>query len=298
LAVSTRDMDDIDLIKLPKSDSHKWKEFEIDGEWTEENSGGGDILGLEWRKNPQYLLTLTKPSDVCVVLRQDENTMSIGFYIVKQIDIGRKVVDYEQEVGKTDSFKSLCSTGVNLPKLPEGQYVIIASTFEPGTKGKYHLLVYTDDPSAVVDPLTAEWKHKKELKGEWKDQSAGGSPNNPTFTNNPQFRLVVPKIDHAANILIQLVQESSHFEETGIGFLVLKRGDEGTTRLVENNINSEEIRAKPEGWMQKIDVVCRTTIQPDEGRIFTIIPSTFKPGVDRSFQINVFSDSDILLEAV
>ena len=30
LAVSTKDMDDIDLIKLPKTEDHKWKEFEID----------------------------------------------------------------------------------------------------------------------------------------------------------------------------------------------------------------------------------------------------------------------------
>jgi len=298
LAVSTKDMDDIDLIRLPKSVDHKWKEFEIDGEWTEANSGGGDILGLGWRKNPQYLLTLTKASDVCIVLRQDENSMSIGFYIVKQIDAGKKVVDYEQEVAKTDSFKSLCSTGVNLAKLPEGKYVVITSTFEPASKGKYHLLVYSDDPQSIVEPLINEWKYKKELEGEWKDKTAGGSPNNPTFTDNPQFNLIIPKVDHPVEILVQLIQESSHFEETGIGFFVLKQSDEGNTRLVEGDVKPENVRAKPEGWMQKIDAVCRTTILPDESRIYTVIPSTFKSGVNRSFHINVFSDDDILLELI
>jgi hypothetical protein len=298
LAVSTKDMDNIDLVKLPKSDNHKWKEFELDGEWTEENSGGGDILGLEWRKNPQYLLTLTKASDVCIVLRQEENSMSIGFYIVKQIDVDKKVVDYEEEVAKTESFKSLCSTGVMIAKLPEGNFVIIASTFEPGTKGKYHLYVYSDDHLSTVTPLTTEWCHRIELKGEWKDETAGGSPNNPTFTNNPQFRLCIPQVDHGVKILVQLVQESSHFEETGIGFLVIKRSDEGKQRLGEGDVRPEDIRAKPAGWMQKIDVVCRTAIEPGENRVYTIIPSTFKAGVNRSFYLNVFSDDQFLLDLI
>jgi len=62
----------------------------------------------------------------------------------------------------TSSYHLLA--GVNLAKLPEGKYAIIVSTFEPGGKGKYHLLVYSDDSQSSVSPLTAEWLHKKELK--------------------------------------------------------------------------------------------------------------------------------------
>jgi len=285
------------LIRLPKSEDHKWKEFLFAGEWTEENSGGGDILGLGWRKNPQYILTLTKTSDVSVVLKQEENT-SIGFYIVKQIDAGKKMVDYGQEVGKTDSFKMLCSTGVNLAKLPEGNYIIIASTYDSSGRGKYILHVYSDDQNATLAPIANEWKFKKELKGEWNDQTAGGSPNNPTFTDNPQFKLSISPNDQPVDILIQLVQESSHFEETGIGFLMFKRTDDGNSKLGPEQVKSEDIRAKPEGWVQKIDVVCRTTIGPDETRIYTIIPSTFKPNINRSFQIYAFSDHDISLDLI
>jgi len=298
LSVSTKNMDDIDLIKLPKSANHKWKEFELDGEWVEQNSGGGDILGLSWRKNPQYLLTLTRTSDVSTVLRQEESSMSIGFYIVKQIDAGKKAVNYEQEVSKTESFKNLISTGVNIAKLPAGNYVIIASTYEVGGTAKYHLLVYSDDPESTLKPLTSEWKHKKELKGEWKDDTAGGSPNTSTFTSNPQFNLVIPRADHPVEILVQLIQDSSHFEETGIGFFVIKRSGDGKTRLGEGEITMDDVRAKPDGWMQKIDAVCRFIIQPDEARVFTIIPSTFKASVNRSFNLNVFSEDDISLDLI
>lgn len=297
LSASTEHMADIDFYKIPKTEKHVWKQFNIDGEWTEANSGGGDILGLEWRRNPQYLVTLTRTADLCVALKQDETTLSIGFYIVRQVDAGKKVVSYEHEVAKTDSFKNLCSTGVNLAKVPAGNYVIITSAFEASQIGKYHLIVYTDDQDADVEPVTKMWDHSHVLKGEWKDETAGGSPNNPeSFTHNPQYRLQLPAVDHPVSVLVQLIQESSHFDETGIGFFMLKRHDDGHTRLRPGQVQSEDVRAKPEGWIAKVDVMCRTTIQPDESRVYTIIPSTFKPGVNRSFHINVFSEDNIFLE--
>jgi len=273
----------------------KWDGMEWNGEWNDENSGGGDILGLNWRKNPQYLFTLTKTSDVCTVLKQGENSMSMGFYIVKLVDAGKKVIEYEQEVAKTDSFKTLCSTGVQLPKLPEGQYVIIASTYESGGKGRYQLIVYSDDPNSTVTPLTTEWKVKKEIKGEWLDKTAGGSPNNATFTDNPQYKLAFPPVDHPIDIIVQLIQESSHIPE-GIGFLVLKRSDDGNSKLT--NVSNDDVRAKPDGWIQKHDVIARFTILPDEPRIYTIIPSTFKPEVNKSFTWNVFSEDDVTIELI
>lgn len=60
------------------------------------------------------------------------------------------------------------------------------------------------------------------MKGGWTEGQAGGSPNNATFTNNPQYSLSFKESDKPINILIQLVQESAHYEEASIGFLVIK----------------------------------------------------------------------------
>ena len=112
LAVATKNMDDIGFHKIPKNPADDWKALRVavlilpssfifisfytsslswlihtQGEWTMSNSGGGDILGLNWRKNPQYQLQLTQQSDVCVAIEQDENTRSTGVYVVKQIGI-------------------------------------------------------------------------------------------------------------------------------------------------------------------------------------------------------------------
>jgi len=271
----------------------------VEGEWTESTSGGGDILGLNWRKNPQYQLTLSQLSDVCVAIEQDENTRSIGIYVVKQIDVGKKVVDYDAEVGKTDSFKYLCSSGLKIPKLPAGSYVLIPCTFDASVIGPFHLVTYVKDPIASIAKVEGEWKFTKELRAGWTEGLAGGSPNNITFTKNPQFALTFQDTDHPVDILIQLVQESAHYEEASIGFVVVKPKNGVKKFEGEESFSNDDIFCKPEGWVPKVDVVCRATIAADQkDRTFIIIPSTFKPEVIRSFQLNVYSEEAFTLEAL
>jgi len=300
LAVSGKTMDDLDLYKIPKDPAEDWHQMRLEGEWTDVTAGGGDILGLNWRKNPQYVLTLTRPSDVCVAIEQDENTRSIGLYVVKLVDKGKKVVDYSDEVGKTDSFKYLCSSGLKIPNLEAGQYVVIPCTFDADVIGPFRIITYVNDGDAGFALLTGQWQHVKELKGAWEEGLAGGSPNNTTFTNNPQYYITFPESDKPIDILFQLVQESAHYEEASIGFLVVKAKNQESKKLTaEDGFTTEDIFCKPEGWVPKVDVVCRATIAPDQkDRTFVIIPSTFKPDIHRSFQLNVYSDGDFTLETL
>jgi len=289
-------MDDIGFHKIPKNHNDDWKALTVAGEWTLHNSGGGDILGLNWRKNPQYQLHLTQQSDVCVSIEQEENTRSIGIYVVKQVDEGRKVVDYSEEVGKTDSFKYLCSSGLKIPKLEAGSYVVIPCTYDAEVLGHFKLTAHVTDPNARLKIVEAEWKHAKEAKGAWTEGLAGGSPNNvATFTKNPQYALTFHDSDHPINILIQLVQESAHYEEASIGFMVV-HANKGAQRV--DGFTGEDIFCKPKGWVPKVDVVCRATIEPSQNRTFVVIPSTFKPDIHRSFQLNVYADSEFSLEAL
>lgn len=300
IAVSGKNNEDLDLYRIPKDPEQDWNELRVEGAWEESTAGGGDILGLNWRKNPQYGLTLTKPSDVCAVIEQDENTRSIGLYLVKQIDVGKKVVDYAEEIGKTDSFKYLCSTGLKIPNVPAGSYVIIPCTFDADVYGPFRIIAYVNDPSSTLALVENEWPHTKELKGAWEEGKAGGSPNNITFTKNPQYLLKFHESDKPVNILLQLVQESAHYEEASIGFVVVK-AKEGESKKFEGeeSFAPTDIFCKPDGWVPKVDVVCRATIPADQkDRTFVIIPSTFKPDVHRSFQLNVHSDGEFTLESL
>jgi len=292
--VHSKNMDAIDFVKLPKSEKHTWKELSVQGEWREDSSGGGDILGLGWQKNPQFQLTLSRAGDAAVVLAQDDNNKSVGFYVIRHND-SHKAVEYTNEAEKTPSFKYSCSTGVKLRALAAGSYVVIPATYEPGLTGPFQLLAYTDDNDSTFAPLVNEWKFRKEIKAEWKDKTSGGSPNNDTFTNNPQFGLTVAQVDKPVHMLFQLVQEAAHFEETSIGFLVIKRAEE-RARVEQGQITADSVFAKPEGWAPKIDVVCSATVNPDDTRTFIIIPSTFKPEINRSFQLVVYSDDEFSME--
>jgi len=96
------------------------------------------------------------------------------------------------------------------------------------------------------------------------------------------------------------VQESAHYEEASIGFLVVK-AKEGEHKKIEDDdpFSADDIFRKPDGWVPKVDVVCRAPITPDQkDRTFVIIPSTFKPDIHRSFQLNVYSEGEFTLEVL
>lgn len=297
LAVSAKNMDDLSFYKIPKSAAEDWDVLRLAGEWNAHTAGGGDILGLNWRKNPQYQLKIhAAKSDVCIVIEQDDITRCVGLYVVKQIDIGKKVVDYSDEVGKTDNFKFICSSGLKIPRLAAGSYVIIPATYESEVFGPFRLAAYVNDPNASLGLITSEWNITKEVRGAWAEGLAGGSPNNTaTFTKNPHYALTFRPSQNPFNILIQLVQESAHYEEASIGFIVVKT-PKVAKKIVGADLTNDDIYCKPEGWVPKVDVVCRATVEPDHCRTFVIIPSTFRPDIFRSFQLNVYSDEDFSLE--
>eukprot|EP01112_Ceratiomyxa_fruticulosa_P022302 TRINITY_DN811_c0_g1_i14.p1 TRINITY_DN811_c0_g1~~TRINITY_DN811_c0_g1_i14.p1 ORF type:complete len:392 (-),score=68.10 TRINITY_DN811_c0_g1_i14:126-1301(-) len=298
----SKDIDSIDFIKLPKSDKPEdtWTELSIEGQWTEQTAGGGDILTLAWTKNPQYVLTLTKSADVAIVLSQDNTAQSIGFYVIKQTDVNHQAVSYDEEIARTDGFKYTCSIGTKLPRLPgPGSYVIIPATFDPDIVGQFVVNIYSGDSDATLKFMDKQWNARKEITSEWTEQNSGGAPNFDTFAQNPQFSLKVSASpsNSAVSLLVQLIQDSVRFEEASIGFLILKRDPENKALLTQEEITEPSVAGKPNGWVQKMDVVCSLEV-PETGGNYVIIPSTFKQGVTRPFQLIVYADTDIELSQI
>eukprot|EP01113_Clastostelium_recurvatum_P034517 TRINITY_DN468_c0_g1_i3.p1 TRINITY_DN468_c0_g1~~TRINITY_DN468_c0_g1_i3.p1 ORF type:complete len:586 (+),score=151.09 TRINITY_DN468_c0_g1_i3:26-1783(+) len=308
-----KEMDGIDFVYLPKKEADadigkpggRWAEKHLEGEWTAETAGGGDILTLAWSRNPQYLLTLSDTAEVAVVLSQEDNVKSIGFYVIKQQDSTHRAISYDNEVGRTDGFKYVCAIGAHFPRLVgPASYVIIPATFEPELTGAFRVSVYSSDPNMTLEPSTHGWKHSKQAEGKWEGATAGGAPNVETFINNPQFTLRVPP-GPPGPVLVQLVQEASRFEEASIGFLVVGRAADASGKVAQsdlfkqkdpsNPVLTEGIVAQPEGWVQKMDVLCRLALG-EEGGQFVVIPSTFKAGVDRPFALLAYGDRELNLE--
>ena len=79
--------------------------------------------------------------------------------------------------------------------------------------------------------LTSTWLNRIKLKSEWRGDSAGGAPTEPTFFRNPQFLLTL-NVDGEEGegdvpAVVQLLQQP---DPKSIGFVVFrspfKRGDE------------------------------------------------------------------------
>jgi len=189
------DTKDLELTPLPTSKSKEYVHRQERGKWTEETAGGPVTNAYIWRKNPQYLLKLEKDALVSISIAQEKDEKSVGFYVVKNSGKGKRLLDYlvPDEEGKTEKFKQLPTSGIeNLDLSSDESYVIIPAISESKLTGEYILDVFS--PSKFTfEPLTNEWKVSKTLKGKWTEENGGGSPNESTFSENPQYLLSFPE---------------------------------------------------------------------------------------------------------
>ncbi|GAM18249.1 hypothetical protein SAMD00019534_014240 [Acytostelium subglobosum LB1] len=296
--VDSERLTNLEFYPLPKDESTQWKEITINGLWTNTTNGGCDVNLLHWTKSPQHQITLSKSARLCILVSQDDHEKSIGFYVLKQTnDVGKRLVEYRDQVGKTETFKPSCHNG-NTMSLEKGTYIVIPSTFDQGLEGAYHITLFTDDQAATFTTVTDTWKNTELVKGTWVGKSAGGSPNNgASFFDNPQYKLKLPK-DRSGEMsfFVQLIQESTLADES-IGFVLINRDDHSDT-VKASTFQNEHLFNKTPNWEKRNDIGLRVTVTPDQSSEYTIIPSTFKPGVNRSFRLQVFSDVPVEIEEI
>ncbi|KAM7330470.1 hypothetical protein ACRRTK_009659 [Alexandromys fortis] len=143
---------------------HKtWEEARLRGAWTrhedpQQNRSGGCINHKDtFFQNPQYIFEVKKPEDevlICIQQRPKRSTrregkgenLAIGFDIYK-VEENRQYRMHSLQ-HKAASSIYINSRSVFLrTEQPEGRYVIIPTTFEPGHTGEFLLRVFTDVPS-------------------------------------------------------------------------------------------------------------------------------------------------------
>ncbi|PRP89751.1 calpain-like cysteine protease [Planoprotostelium fungivorum] len=288
--------DDFKLQSLPL-EGKSWNAKSLEGKWDRETAGGGSITGLNWRKNPQFLLTLDEnetDGDCCITLSQPDKDNSIGFYVIKYTGFGRKEIEYKNEVGKTESFRFAPSVGVYDMTLKAGsKYCIIPCTSDP-VESAFTLSVYSDRKFDFRE-IEKKWEHISTRRYAWKDDLAAGSPNEAKFTDNPQFLLTFTSKKRTEFVVDLTVGDDSD----AIGFLVAQRdNDKPKQRLTAGKVTNDNTYLKPEGYLAQMSVCAYGTVTENAAQDFhyVIIPSTFKAGVERSFRITVYSDEPTKLE--
>ncbi|KAH3765789.1 hypothetical protein Pelo_2324 [Pelomyxa schiedti] len=290
--------DPIDTLSFTQLPLESWNCASIVSEWTEENCGGADITGATWMKNPQFLLTLTKRTDIAIQLNQPEDEASMGIYVISTEDPTKKAVWYRDTVGSTQECQAVCSVGANLKRNKPGTYIIIPVTHEERRASKFDLHVFSDDPAATLTALTSEWRHSRSSKSKWAEGTAGGAPNQETFSTNPQFLCHVEPVEgevlgsDKAEVLVQLTQITSKSQRTltsvGLAFFTRDKTDEG--RLQPDELCKARLMKPPEGHSVLQTVFDKFRVPANEETFFVIVPSTFEPEVHMSFKVTVYSD--------
>jgi hypothetical protein len=102
-------------------------------------------------------------------------------------------------------------------QLPQGDYVIIPTTFEPGKERSFAVSAYSTSPLQLTSfNSTDDWKEAS-IIGEWKGKTAGGCFSNGSWRYNPKFKLVT-SIPTVMTILLSKMDNSNIY----IGFYLFK----------------------------------------------------------------------------
>jgi calpain-5 len=134
--------------------TNKYKESIFFGSWKKPHLSGGCGNFETFLQNPQFLFDIEdKEGDVMISLAQEdarvnrdlgEKNATIGFAIYKA-DLNRTCRMHDK-VWKVSSGPYINSRSVfKRLKIPQGRYLLVPSSFDPGHVGKYMLRVYSKD---------------------------------------------------------------------------------------------------------------------------------------------------------
>ncbi|KAL2094833.1 hypothetical protein ACEWY4_009552 [Coilia grayii] len=170
----------------------KWNTVLYPGEWRRGSTAGGcrNYPATFWI-NPQYKINLTQPdtdsqsgcSFLVALMQKDRRRLrqegkdmeTIGFAIYEvrgSQELGQVGVHLRRDFFLKHASKARSELFINLREvssrfcLPEGEYVIVPSTFEPQKEGDFVLRVFSEKPAdsqELDDDLTADLPEEERL---------------------------------------------------------------------------------------------------------------------------------------
>eukprot|EP00742_Colponemidia_sp_Colp-10_P009159 GILJ01009961.1.p1 GENE.GILJ01009961.1~~GILJ01009961.1.p1 ORF type:complete len:2175 (+),score=323.81 GILJ01009961.1:954-6527(+) len=283
------------------------------GSWDEQTAGGCYPNYSTWHLNPQYVISVTKPTRFLALLQQehvDSKLPAVGMYVVKHRSQIRKSTMAPDHILERSEFIAAKEVNFSFSLSPSADtYLIIPSTFCPATTNAFKLFLHaTEDfslePVQEHSPSSAEF-HTVSLSSSWKGRSAGGCyPNFASWRFNPNFTLSYHE-DSADEVSLMLTLNVVRTAASAfpIGMYVVKHPFKNTTanktestlpvlwRKNLSTLNSKDIVAST-SFAPTDSISCELVIRPQEhGRHFLVIPSTFLPNQEAEFTVSITSSS-------
>jgi len=160
------------------------------GRWSEvDNSVGGQEYFASWRNNPQFVLQLSQPGSIFIILEQgdprftDLEQVPMAFGLWRTTSISRKLLETKDSnlVHRTSYGRSEIS--VDLRNFAAGSYILVPSTVKPHQEQSFHIRVYSNVPVTLA-PLRSGWMEYT-AEGRWAEGMCSGQGH----SKNPKFLL-------------------------------------------------------------------------------------------------------------
>ncbi|TFK74616.1 cysteine proteinase [Pluteus cervinus] len=256
------------------------------GSFTIRNSGG-NCSHPTFMLNPQYRLRVLKKSEGVSPSSTDKARVSFTLQSGRDLPVSFAVVwsqgERISELAHKDIVCSSGAYGYGLSRaakdLHVGDYTLILSTFEPRQVGPYSLKV---ESSCVIDlePILQEGAgmRSKVLRGAWENGTAGGSPSFHRYAQNPIFELENSAMTQA----IVRLQIAGRTTSVPLNVAIYPA----------NTLDSDRATATSGSYDDSISgvVIPKAVLSPGK---YWIVPSTYNPGVEASFQLLLYTSTDV-----
>jgi len=183
------------LYKTPKLPSVN---NEISSSWTSTSSGGAPGKGF-FGSNPMWIVKVPPGGAQMLLQCSTEMNLPVNLMLQDQKYISRIKVDQHKvptlETG--DYRKSFAATN-DVAAVQEGNYILVASTYYPGTRGSFVAKISSSVPVVIKEIPTFKKLYQKSFRGSWTFTSgtACGSPNHGIYGSNPIYLLSKERRGH------------------------------------------------------------------------------------------------------
>lgn len=280
-------------------------------------SSGGNASSWAFIHNPQFRLTVRKTTSLAAIVETSRD-LSVQVLLVWSRHGERVSWLSEGDIVASSGSHNFGIALAEAQKLSIGAYVLIVSTFERGQAGQFTLQVHSEEKVALeaIEPEGAGM-FQKTLRDRWaKDRNATGGPSYGHYFSNPSFRL---NVDRACRLLIRLrpeVERGTTVPHVNITLFRLKASEptsssshspgfsslSSTSSLLSSSsssvmpVASSDLRIEVATSGAYVDHAGGVTIEDAkvEPGTYLLIASTFTPGIECSFVIDIYSSLSII----
>jgi serine/threonine kinase 3 len=232
-----------------------------------------------FRNNPQFVLTVEKPTQVLVTLRQMQSsrtnaplhTISVHVFQVRDIVQSFPEMPSYGAVLEAERVaeRQVCTAGLLEEISSEAKYVIVPLVHELTLQENcaFELEIKVANPEAKPKIDLVPTLSMKMARGQWTEMTAGGSAAYPSWRLNPQYHI---KVHRATDMHMFLTQHTKLPEHLGC---YIVRSDDGrfVMRLSQSRLINNDLK-----FRKRVEIASgRLQLMPGS---YIVIPATYEPG--------------------